>query len=106
MRPRSANRWAFWLAVFESVVIGVPSPLGEEDVKAFVRLKPSTNVEPRELFEFCAENLPFFMVPRYLEFIDEIPKTANQKSQRYLLRGRTGGVEHDREKLGIAVRKP
>src|SRR5580658_8029480 len=91
--------------VFESVVVGVPSPLGEEDVKAFVQLKPGAALEARELFEFCVAELPFFMVPRYIEFIEEIPKTANQKSQRYLLRGRRGGVEYDREALGIPLRR-
>jgi crotonobetaine/carnitine-CoA ligase len=93
-------------AVFESAVIGVPSPLGEEDVKAFVQLKPGASVTPRELFEFCAEHLPFFMVPQIVEFIDEIPKTANQKSQRFVLREHRGGTEYDREKLGIVLRKP
>jgi len=93
-------------AIFESVVVGVPSPLGEEDVKAFVQLKPSTTADPRELFLFCAENLPFFMVPQYIEFIDEIPKTANQKAQRFALRGRTGGRVYDRDQLGVALRKP
>ncbi len=93
-------------SVFESVVVGVPSPLGEEDVKAFVQLKPGAAVTAQELFTYAAENLPFFMVPRFLEFLNEIPKTANQKSQRYLLRERKGGTEHDREKLGIVVRAP
>ena len=92
-------------AVFESVVVGVPSPLGEEDVKAFVTLRPGASVEPRELFEFLARVLPFFMVPRYLEFLDEIPKTANQKAQRYLLKGRRGDREVDREALGIDIRR-
>ncbi len=92
--------------VFETVVVGVPSPLGEEDVKAFVQLKPGRSVAPKELFEFCVRELPFFMVPKYLEFIDEIPKTANQKSQRYLLRGRTGGTEYDRDRLGVVVARP
>ncbi len=93
-------------AVFESVVVGVPSPLGEEDVKAFVQVKPGQSVDARELFAFAVEHLPFFMVPKYLEFIEEIPKTANQKSQRYVLRERKGGTEYDREKLGISVRAP
>ncbi len=93
-------------AVFESVVVGVPSPLGEEDVKAFVQLKPGASIDPREVFEFCAERLPFFMVPKYLEVIEEIPKTANQKAQRYVLRGRRGGTEHDRDQLGVVVQKP
>ena len=93
-------------AVFESVVVGVPSPLGEEDVKAFVQLRPGATASAQELFEFCAEHLPFFMVPRYLEFIDEVPKTANQKAQRFVLRERRGGTQYDRESLGIVVRKP
>ncbi len=93
-------------AVFESAVIGVPSPLGEEDVKAFVQLREGARVEPKELFEFCTENLPFFMVPKFLEFIEEIPKTANQKAQRFVLRERKGGTEYDRDQLGVAVRKP
>jgi len=93
-------------AVFESVVVGVASALGEEDVKAFVQLKASTQVEARELFEYCVDHLPFFMVPQVIEFIDEIPRTANQKAQRYVLRERKGGVEHDRDKLGVAIRKP
>ena len=93
-------------AVFESVVVGVASPLGEEDVKAFVQVRPGHSVEPRELFEFCARELPFFMVPRYLEFLDEVPKTANQKAQRYLLKGRRGEHEHDREALGIKLERP
>jgi carnitine-CoA ligase len=93
-------------AVFESVVVGVPSPLGEEDVKAFVQLRPGAAAEAKELFEYCAAELPFFMVPQYLEFVAEIPKTANQKSQRYLLKQRTGGEQYDREKLGIVLRRP
>ncbi len=93
-------------AVFESVVVGVPSPLGEEDVKAFVQLRPTAHVEARELFEFCAANLPFFMVPQYIEFIAEIPKTANQKAQRFALRGRRGEGEYDRDRLGVDVRRP
>ncbi len=90
-------------AVFESVVVGVPSPLGEEDVKAFVQLRPGAEVGAKELFEFCVRELPFFMVPKYLEFLDEIPKTANQKAQRFVLRDRKGGTEYDRDQLGVHV---
>ncbi|MGB6500916.1 MAG: AMP-binding protein [Thermoplasmata archaeon] len=93
-------------AVFESVVVGVPSPLGEEDVKAFVQLRPGASLSAKALFEYCVAELPFFMVPQYLEFVSEIPKTANQKSQRYLLKERRGGEQYDRETLGIVLRRP
>ena len=83
----------------------MPSPLGEEDVKAFVVLKPGESLSARALFEFSAEKLPFFMVPKYIEFLAEIPKTANQKAQRFVLRQRTGGEVHDRDQLGIVLRR-
>ncbi|HLY76793.1 MAG TPA: AMP-binding protein [Thermoplasmata archaeon] len=92
-------------AVFETVAVGVPAEVGEEDVKAFVQLKVGSTVSPEELFRFAADRLPFFMVPRYLEFIEEIPKTANQKAQRYLLKGKLTGRETDREKLGLPIRR-
>ena len=85
-------------AILESVVVGVPSELGEEDVKAFIQLRPGAEATAEALFEFAAQRLPFFMVPRYLEFVSEIPKTANEKPQRYRLRGRLTGREVDRER--------
>jgi crotonobetaine/carnitine-CoA ligase len=94
-------------AVFESVVVGVPSPLGEEDVKAFVRLKEQALVSAEELFRYCADQLPYFMVPRYVEFLEEIPKTANQKAQRFVLRQRpAGSAQFDREAMGLKLRRP
>ena len=93
-------------AVFETVVVGVPAEVGEEDVKAYVVLRPGDSVGAEELFRFAAERLPFFMVPRYVEFVEEIPKTANQKAQRYLLKGKLTGREADREKLGIVIHRP
>jgi carnitine-CoA ligase len=84
-------------AVLESVVVGVPSELGEDDVKAFIQLRPDALLTAEELFEFATQRLPSFMVPRYIEFVSEIPKTANQKAQRFRLRGRLTGREVDRE---------
>ncbi len=92
--------------VFESVVVGVPAEVGEEDVKAFVVRKPGPPVGAEELFRFAADRLPFFMVPRYLEFVDELPKTASLKVQRYLLKGKRTGREVDRESLGLVLRPP
>ncbi len=83
-------------AVLESVVVAVPSELGEDDVKAFVQLREGRAVPAEELFRFAEERLPRFMVPRYLEFVAEIPKTANQKAIRSRLRGRRTGREVDR----------
>jgi crotonobetaine/carnitine-CoA ligase len=92
--------------VFEAVAVAVPAEVGEEDVKLYVQLRPGKPLDPVELLRWCDERLPFFMVPRYIEFIDEIPRTANQKAQRHLLRERGIGQAVDREKLGYKPRAP
>jgi carnitine-CoA ligase len=82
--------------VLESAVVGVPSEVGEEDIKAVVQLKVGAVVSAEDLFGFAEARLPLFMVPRYIEFVDELPRTVNQKTQRNLLRGKLSGKEIDR----------
>jgi crotonobetaine/carnitine-CoA ligase len=86
-------------AVLECVVVGVPAELGEEDIKACVVLRPGARAAPEDLFRFTAARLPFFMVPRYIEFVESIPKTANQKAQRSAFRGKLTGREADLESI-------
>ena len=51
----------------ECAVLGVPSPLGEEDVKAVVVPKDGAEADPVDLHAFCAARMAKFMVPRYIE---------------------------------------
>lgn len=64
---------------------------GEDEIMAFVVRKPDGKVDHEELHEYCLTELPGFMVPRYLEFLDELPKTANGKIQKADLRDRGRG---------------
>lgn len=66
-------------AVSSSAVIGVPSDLSEEDIKAFVLPQPGTSPSAEELAAWCAERLPPYKRPRYLEFVTEWPLTETQK---------------------------
>ncbi|NIY69432.1 AMP-binding protein [Streptomyces malaysiensis] len=66
-------------AVSSSAVIGVPSPLSEQDVKAFVLLQPGKSADAQELGQWCAERLPPYKRPRYLEFVGNWPLTETQK---------------------------
>jgi crotonobetaine/carnitine-CoA ligase len=66
-------------AILECAVIGVPSELGEEDVKAYVVLRPGASLSKDELIAFCTANMARFMVPRQVEFIEEMPKTQSGK---------------------------
>jgi carnitine-CoA ligase len=71
--------------VVEAAVIGVPSELTEQDVKACVVLRAGAATTPAELRAHCAVRMPAFMVPRYIEIVAHLPKTATQKVEKFRL---------------------
>ena len=54
---------------------GVPSELGEDEVMIWVVLKQGTKLDLKDLIRHCAKNMAYFMVPRYIDIVDEIPRT-------------------------------
>ena len=72
--------------VVEAAVIGVPSPLGEEDVAAFVVLRASPAPAEEELRAWCAARLAAFKVPTIWRFPRELPRTATQRVAKHLLK--------------------
>jgi crotonobetaine/carnitine-CoA ligase len=84
-------------AVAEAAAVPYPSPLGEDDVRVVVTLNAGTQLTAEELLAFCVERLPEFMVPRYVEFRDELPRTPTGRIEKYRLREEGLGVNaHDR----------
>jgi carnitine-CoA ligase len=83
-------------AVLESAAFGVPSELEEEEVKVAVVLQPRTDLDPAELAAYCRDRLPRFMVPRYIEFVDELPRTGTGKIAKHVLRKEGDGGITDR----------
>ncbi len=86
-------------AVAECAAFGVPSELGEDDVMIWVRIKPGKTLDLKELIKYCAENMACFMVPRYVDVVEEIPKTETLRFKKNELKDR--GVTDrtwDREK--------
>lgn len=92
--------------VYESAVVAVPSELTEDEIKAVVVPREGRTVDPGELTRFLIDRLPYFMVPRYLEFAGELPKTPTQKIHKHVLRD-SGLTERvwDREAAGIVLRR-
>jgi carnitine-CoA ligase len=74
-------------AVEEVAVVGVPDPIRDEAVKAFVVLKPGASLDQAELTAYCAQYLAPFKIPTLVEFRDELPKTAVGKIAKKELRG-------------------
>lgn len=71
--------------VIESAVVGVPSELGEEDVMVVV-VPRASGFDCESLHRYCQEHLATFMVPRYIRVVNELPKTATQRVEKYSLR--------------------
>ena len=90
--------------VLESAVFAIPSELGEDEVKANVVLKPGEDLSPVDLIKHCDERMAHFAVPRYLEFVPELPKTPTNRIEKYRLR-EAGITENtwDREKAGVKL---
>ncbi|NKQ56027.1 ATP-dependent acyl-CoA ligase [Amycolatopsis sp. K13G38] len=92
--------------VYESAVVAVPSALTEDEIKAVVVPREGVTVDPEELTRYLIDRMPYFMVPRYLEFAAELPKTPTQKVHKHVLR--EAGVHEgvwDREAAGIVLRR-
>jgi crotonobetaine/carnitine-CoA ligase len=90
-------------AVLETAAVAVPSELGEDDVKLFVVRRPGATATHDELWDFCERRMPAFWMPRYIEFIDAMPRTPNQKVMKVELRRDTmGGDRRERPNAGSA----
>jgi acyl-CoA synthetase (AMP-forming)/AMP-acid ligase II len=88
--------------VAESAVVAVPDAIRGEEVKAYIVLKaPATpeTVPAEEIWNFCKQHLAAFKVPRYIEYMAELPKTPSSKVQKNILRDRrerSGAKVYDR----------
>ena len=72
-------------AVHQAVVMGVPDGRLGEVGFAFVMAKPGTAVSPAAVIEACRGRIADYKVPRYVEVVEEFPRTSTNKIQRYLL---------------------
>lgn len=73
--------------VFESAVLGVPDPVRDELIKAYVVRQNNSALCASELVEFCTGQLASGKVPDLIEFVDELPRTSVGKIRKHMLRG-------------------
>ena len=90
--------------VENAAVFPVRSELAEDEVMAAVVLRSGANLTHAALLDYCQPRMPYFAVPRFLEFVDALPVTENGKVTKYKLRERGVTVATwDREKAGYKV---
>ncbi|MFV0533101.1 MAG: AMP-binding protein [Cumulibacter sp.] len=73
-------------AVLECAAVAVASEHSEDEVKVVVVLHEPASLPAADLHAYLIERMPKFMVPRYIEFVDELPKTPTQKIRKVALR--------------------
>jgi crotonobetaine/carnitine-CoA ligase len=71
-------------AVFDAAVVGVPDPVRDQAIKAYVILKPDEEATADELIGWCGGRLAPFKVPEIVEFRDAFPRTSVGKIQKHL----------------------
>ena len=88
--------------VRDAAVHAVPSPIGEDDVKITVVLVDGAQLSEEELCRWVAERVPFFAIPRYVEFRDDLPRNPVGRVLKYQLRDEgVTPATWDREAAGV-----
>ena len=72
--------------ILEACTIGIPHEYRGETVKAFIVVKEGENLTANEVDSYCKENLAAYKIPKIIEFIDELPKSAVGKILRRKLK--------------------
>jgi len=87
--------------VLEAAAIGVPAPLGDEDILAVLVARTDPPPAPASVLAWCAERLAAMKVPRYVVFVDSLPHTASQRIVKYRLRADPSLLQraYDREAI-------
>ncbi len=73
-------------AIREVAVVGVKDEKWGEVGKAFISLKPNAELGAAEVLQFCTNSLAKFKIPKYVEFLPELPKGDSGKILKRLLR--------------------
>lgn len=85
--PREIEEYLYRLEGVQDVaVFGVPDPRFGEQVAAWIRLEPGTELDEGAVLAFCREQIAHYKVPHYLRFVDDFPMTVTGKLQKFLMR--------------------
>ena len=72
--------------IFEAGCVGIKDKDGNENVKLFISKVPGKDLSSKEVIEHCKKHLTGYKIPKFVEFIDEIPKSNVGKILRRKLR--------------------
>jgi crotonobetaine/carnitine-CoA ligase len=93
--------------LLEAAVYGVPSELGGQEVMVACVRRPESEITAEELLDFCTGKMPHFAVPRYVRFMDRLPRSHAQRVLKLELKaaGADAPGVWDRESVGYVVQR-
>jgi carnitine-CoA ligase len=93
-------------AVEDVAAHAVLSNLSEDELKITIKLRDGTALDEATLFHWCADRLPYFAVPRYIEFRSELPKNPVGRILKYQLRDEgVTATTWDQDQAGVKIAK-
>jgi crotonobetaine/carnitine-CoA ligase len=95
-------------AVLEAAAFAVRAEHAEDEVMLSVVAREGAALDERGLVEYCRQAMPYFMVPRFVALVAQLPKTETQKIEKYKLRAAAEADLAriwDRDKAGIKIEK-
>lgn len=78
--------------VTEVAVLGLPDEILGQAIKAFIVPAAKIELSEKQVLKYCATNMETFMVPKFVEFMDSLPKTPNGKIDKKLLKEMEGAT--------------
>ena len=92
--------------IAEVAAIAHPAEAGEDDVRCVIIRRGGSNLTPEELMDWLQPRMPFFMLPRYIEFVEDMPRTPSAKIEKYkLVEAGLSDTAWDREKAGYRIER-
>ena len=79
--------------VSEAAVLGLPDEILGQAIKAYIVSAPGVELSEKPVLKYCSENMEVFMVPKYIEFMESLPKTPNGKIDKKQLKSKEEHAE-------------
>jgi crotonobetaine/carnitine-CoA ligase len=93
-------------ALADVAVHAVPSEVTEDDLKITATLVDGASLTEEDLFRWCIDQLPYFALPRYIEFRDELPRSpVGRVLKRELREEGANAITWDAEAAGITYER-